>query len=101
MSLAGRRFGHAVGGGFDSRPACDEFVVGAGVFGLAKAFAKGVETIGELANRFGFAAKRGEECAGSGFAALLQGTDELVQCFPDGRACCRMLGPNRLDTRPT
>ena len=74
------------GGGFDAGPTSDKFVVGAGVFGLAEAFAQGVEAVGELAHGFGFAAQGGEECAGGGFAALFKGTDELVQGLPDGRA---------------
>ena len=77
------RFGAAGGGGLDAGPARDEFIVGAGVFGLAEAFAEGVEAVGELADGFSFAAERGEECAGGGFATLFQGADELVQGFPD------------------
>ena len=60
-SLVARQVRHAGGGGFDAAPARDEFVVGAGVFGPAEAFAEGVEAVGELAGGFGFAADGGEE----------------------------------------
>ena len=74
------------GGALDARPTGDEFVVGAGVFGLAEAFAEGVKAVGELAHGFGLAAEGGEggeEGTGGGFAALFQGADELVEGFPD------------------
>jgi hypothetical protein len=44
-----------IGGVLDAGPTGDEFVVGAGVFGPALAFAEGIETIGELADGFALA----------------------------------------------
>src|ERR1039458_6823076 len=84
--LRGARLRSAGGGGFDAGPARDEFVISAGVFGLAEAFAESVKAVGELAHGFGFTAEGREENAGCRFAPLLQGADELVQGFPDGRA---------------
>jgi hypothetical protein len=57
------RLRRAGSSGLNAGPAGDQFVVGAGVFGLAKAFAEGVEAVGELAHGFGFAAESGEQRA--------------------------------------
>src|ERR1700688_595110 len=80
--LRGARLRSAGGGGFDAGPARDEFVISAGVFGLAEAFAESVEAVGELAHGFGFAAEGREEHAGCRFAALFKRTDELMKRFP-------------------
>src|SRR5665213_482781 len=72
----------AVGYGFDSAPACDQFVVGAGVFGLSQTFAKCVKPVGELADSLCLAPKGGEKRAGCGFSSLLQCANEMVQCLP-------------------
>jgi hypothetical protein len=79
------RFGRLGGGRFYAGPASNKFVVGAGVFSLAEAFAEGVQAIGELARSFGFSTERGEERARGRFAALLQCANKLMQCYRRGK----------------
>ena len=71
----------------------DEFVVGAGVFSPALAFAEGVEAVGQLADGFALAPNGHEELTGPDFAGLAQGADQVMQRFPHRRASIRLRGP--------
>src|SRR6476659_9081951 len=63
---------HQAGGGFDSGPAGDEFVVRPGIFGPALTLAQSIEPVRKLAGSFCFTFHCCKDVAGAGFALLFQ-----------------------------